>query len=300
MLRRARRFVTVTGTTRGTPDLVVGSRLTPASRSARRSRATATTSPGSATPSTYVRGLPHPLRGRAGDRERGGLMALPDPRRRLGARLLRRLPGHRHRPRRPRVGWAGSRSASRGSAPTATATCAPGRRCARRTPTTTQGLEILPEVGQPGGGRVRGRQPAPPVHRRGAPGTARRRCRTTPERPTTSGCCARGRTAGSSSTTPPAAPKVTLRTTQSGHEVVLDDGAQRGHRPARHRAASVTADRHVAWRSPRNVDVSTSPPPMVNVTAPISTFSGIVKCQTLIADVVVISPAYTPGVGNIW
>jgi hypothetical protein len=38
---------------------------------------------------------------------------------------------------------------------------------------------------------------------------------------------------------------------------------------------------------------------MVNVTAPMSTFSGVVKAQTVIADSFVISPAYTPGVGNL-
>ena len=40
--------------------------------------------------------------------------------------------------------------------------------------------------------------------------------------------------------------------------------------------------------------------PMVEVTAPTSTFSGIVQCQTLIAEVGVVSPSYTPGVGNLW
>ena len=39
--------------------------------------------------------------------------------------------------------------------------------------------------------------------------------------------------------------------------------------------------------------------PLVNVNAPMSTFTGVVKCQTLITDAFVISPAYTPGVGNI-
>ena len=36
------------------------------------------------------------------------------------------------------------------------------------------------------------------------------------------------------------------------------------------------------------------------MTAPISTFSGMLKAQTVIADSFVISPGYTPGVGNIW
>jgi hypothetical protein len=36
------------------------------------------------------------------------------------------------------------------------------------------------------------------------------------------------------------------------------------------------------------------------VNAPTSTFSGVVNCQTLIASVGVVSPSYTPGVGNVW
>jgi hypothetical protein len=46
-----------------------------------------------------------------------------------------------------------------------------------------------------------------------------------------------------------------------------------------------------------NVDVTAS---IVNVNAPISIFSGMVKCSTLVADSTVISPAYTPGAGNMW
>ena len=39
--------------------------------------------------------------------------------------------------------------------------------------------------------------------------------------------------------------------------------------------------------------------PMMEVTAAMSTFSGVVKCDTLITNSVV-SPSYTPGAGNIW
>lgn len=39
---------------------------------------------------------------------------------------------------------------------------------------------------------------------------------------------------------------------------------------------------------------------MVNVNAPLSTFSGIVKCASLAADALVTSPTYTPGAGNVW
>ena len=38
----------------------------------------------------------------------------------------------------------------------------------------------------------------------------------------------------------------------------------------------------------------------VKVDAPISTFNGMVKCTTLMADAMVMSPAYTPGAGNFW
>jgi hypothetical protein len=39
--------------------------------------------------------------------------------------------------------------------------------------------------------------------------------------------------------------------------------------------------------------------PMVNVDAAVSTFSGIVECDTLMADAFVLSPGYSPGVGNL-
>ena len=39
--------------------------------------------------------------------------------------------------------------------------------------------------------------------------------------------------------------------------------------------------------------------PMVSVNAAMATFTGVVKCATLITQAVV-SPAYTPGAGNIW
>jgi hypothetical protein len=38
---------------------------------------------------------------------------------------------------------------------------------------------------------------------------------------------------------------------------------------------------------------------MINVTAGMSKFSGVVQCDTLISNTV-ISATYTPGAGNIW
>lgn len=83
----------------------------------------------------------------------------------------------------------------------------------------------------------------------------------------------------------------------SGHEVTLDDAAQ------------VVTIRHAAGCTVRltatdveiqaNVTLRVSAP-MVRVDAPSSTFTGMVRASTLIADQMVISPAYTPGAGNVW
>jgi hypothetical protein len=92
------------------------------------------------------------------------------------------------------------------------------------------------------------------------------------------------------------APKMTLRT-RSGHEIVIDDG---GSEITVHHAGgcqvTLTA---TSVEVNANVDVSVNAV-MVDVTAPISTFSGVVKAQTMVAESFVISPAYTPGAGNIW
>jgi uncharacterized protein involved in type VI secretion and phage assembly len=93
-----------------------------------------------------------------------------------------------------------------------------------------------------------------------------------------------------------AAPKVTLRT-RSGHEVVLDEGAN--EITVQHATGCVVRLTTTSVEVTANVDVSVTAA-MVDVTAPMSTFSGVVKAQTVVADSFVISPAYTPGVGNIW
>lgn len=58
---------------------------------------------------------------------------------------------------------------------------------------------------------------------------------------------------------------------------------------------TITAAAKVTVKAPQ-VDVSAG---MVKVDAAIAKFSGIVKCETLIATSVV-STSYTPGAGNIW
>ncbi len=86
-------------------------------------------------------------------------------------------------------------------------------------------------------------------------------------------------------------------TMASGHEVVLDDAAQQV--TIRHSGGSVVrltpTTVQVEARAAVEVKAST-----VTVDAALSTFNGLVKCATLITDQMVISPAYTPGAGNIW
>ncbi len=92
------------------------------------------------------------------------------------------------------------------------------------------------------------------------------------------------------------APKLTLRT-RSGHEIVIDDGG--GEITVHHAGGCEVTLTATSVEVTANVQVSVSAV-MVDVSAPISTFSGVVKCQTVVAESFVISPAYTPGVGNIW
>lgn len=91
------------------------------------------------------------------------------------------------------------------------------------------------------------------------------------------------------------APKVSL-TTRSGHEVTIDEAGTITVKHARGCSVKLT-DTNVEVRA--NVQVSVNAA-IVDVTAPISKFSGLVQAQTVIAQSFVISPAYTPGVGNIW
>ena len=91
--------------------------------------------------------------------------------------------------------------------------------------------------------------------------------------------------------------KVTIET-PGGHHVVLDDGllsveitASSGARIELTPAGGVTIE------AASTVDVTAA---MVTVDAPMSKFSGIVQCTTLIASSGVVSPSYTPGAGNVW
>ena len=92
------------------------------------------------------------------------------------------------------------------------------------------------------------------------------------------------------------AAKVRL-TMASGHEVVLDDAAQ--EITVKHALGCTIRLTATSIEVQANVSLDVTAP-MVKVDAPISTFSGIVKVGTLIAEQMVMSPAYTPGAGNIW
>lgn len=93
------------------------------------------------------------------------------------------------------------------------------------------------------------------------------------------------------------AAKVTL-SMKSGHKVVLDDAAQTI--TVAHSGGSqivFTAAGQIEIRANVSVDVHAS---MLNVHAPMAVFDGLIKCQTLISEIAVTSPTYTPGAGNVW
>ena len=174
-------------------------------------------------------------------------------------------------------------------------TCGPGRRSARPTRTTDQGLQLLPEVdSQVVVAFEAGNLRRPYVSAR--PGTGGRRCRTPPER-SNDVRLLRSR-ADSRLEFDDAAGSATVRLTMaSGHQVILDDAAQEV--TVKHAMGCVVKLTATAVEIQANVSLDVSAP-MVKVDAPISTFSGMVKVGTLIAEQMVMSPAYTPGAGNIW
>jgi uncharacterized protein involved in type VI secretion and phage assembly len=96
--------------------------------------------------------------------------------------------------------------------------------------------------------------------------------------------------------------KLTL-TTPGGRAITLDDAARTvtiddGNGNTLEMTPSgvtVTASARVTINA-MSVDVSAA---SVNVDAAISSFSGVVKCDTLITNSVV-SASYTPGMGNVW
>lgn len=79
----------------------------------------------------------------------------------------------------------------------------------------------------------------------------------------------------------------TAMTVTAGSEVDLTAGT----------TVQVTCAGVVTVTAGASVNVTAS---MVNVTAPMTRVTGVLQCDTLVADVGVVSPMYTPGAGNIW
>lgn len=91
------------------------------------------------------------------------------------------------------------------------------------------------------------------------------------------------------------AEKVTV-STKSGHKVVLDNAAQKI--TIQHAMGCVITLDAMSVSVNANAQVSVTAP-MVSVDAAVSTFSGIVTAKTFSADAFVLSPGYSPGVGNL-
>jgi uncharacterized protein involved in type VI secretion and phage assembly len=91
--------------------------------------------------------------------------------------------------------------------------------------------------------------------------------------------------------------KVTLASS-NGHKLTLDaDGTKvtvensGGH--------SITLEADGSIKITANNTVTITAPSGLTVTAPTATFSGLISCTTLTASTSVISPLYSPGVGNL-
>jgi uncharacterized protein involved in type VI secretion and phage assembly len=92
------------------------------------------------------------------------------------------------------------------------------------------------------------------------------------------------------------AAKVTV-SMQSGHILVLDDGAQEVKlQHANGSMIKINAAGQVSVIANSTVEVTAA---AVNVHSPAAIFDGLIQCQTLVTTSVV-SASYTPGAGNIW
>jgi phage baseplate assembly protein gpV len=85
--------------------------------------------------------------------------------------------------------------------------------------------------------------------------------------------------------------------TAGGHEVVLDDAAQRiDVRHSNGSVITIDAGGNVIISANARVDVTA---PSVQVHTASITFDGVVQCDTLIASGGVVSPSYSPGARNV-
>lgn len=91
--------------------------------------------------------------------------------------------------------------------------------------------------------------------------------------------------------------KVTLKSS-NGHTLTLDaDGSTIELAHASGHAIKLDADGSIKITA--NNTVTITAPSGLTVTTPTATFSGLINCTTLIASTSVVSPLYSPGVGNL-
>ena len=97
-------------------------------------------------------------------------------------------------------------------------------------------------------------------------------------------------------------PKVKIETPAGYHLTITDEGSgtitlEKGGEKIEMSASgiTITSSAKVTVQASQ-VDITAS---MVKVDAGMSTFSGVVQCDTLITNSVV-SSSYTPGAGNLW
>ena len=83
----------------------------------------------------------------------------------------------------------------------------------------------------------------------------------------------------------------------SGHQLVIDQAAQE-LRPAHSNGTSVVlgSGGGITITATSTVEISA---PALDVHAAIATFDGLISCTTMVASAGVVSPSYTPGVGNL-
>ncbi len=93
------------------------------------------------------------------------------------------------------------------------------------------------------------------------------------------------------------AAKITLKT-DGGHELVMNESSSTitlthssGHK------IEFSASGAIEITANSTVELNAS---AFNVHAPVANFDGIITCTTMIASASVVSPMYTPGVGNLW
>ena len=210
--------------------------------------------------------------------------------------LLRPLPGHRHRHRRPRPARPDRGEASRGSA-RRRRRARLGDAAARPTPTTTRASRCCPRS-------------TPRWWSPSRPATCAARTSSAPAG--TAGRCCRQRRRGQQQAADQDARRQPARVRrhrgrrqghavqmQSGHKVVLDDGAQQVEVTHPNGCVDHVQRRRPGRRSRANatVDVTAS---AVNVHAADRDLRRHHQLHHADRVVGVVSPSYTPGAGNVW